>query len=90
MGLEKKIITAKSDFLQLCRQYARLGDYVRVAAEAVERGDMQRHKEASEAYGKQFKEIGEQLKILGASLDAFGGPSVMNEPLPNRQSPRDN
>ena len=76
MGKTKKIEFIKESFLRTCQQYERLGLYLRAEAEALKKCDIQGAAYARQCLHMQFREAGEQLKVLGESVDRLGGVSV--------------
>jgi len=63
----------KEAFLQLCRQYAAIAKML---------GALPKHPAVLPILTQHF-EMGEQLKYLGAGLDALGGIPVLEKPPPS-------
>lgn len=78
--MQKELTKAKAYFYTLCQQYEALTGFLLAEEQAVCARDVDRAKAArTRCYEQQFA-IGEQLKILGASLDAMGGEPVLLPP----------
>lgn len=85
-GLDLVVLnTVKDSFLNLCRQYSLLGKLKKVHAQAIShpafaktdvRGSFERILE-------QYREIGEQLKVIGEGIDDLGGKAMMYPSTPN-------
>ena len=66
----------KEGFLTLCKQYVRLGAYLKQWVRETPHPVTNKVKNSV----KQYMEMGEQLKYIGAGLDALGGDPVLEVP----------
>lgn len=76
--MDKAILkSVKADFLTLTKMYANWGA---LTASLGSVPLMKKQFKTMNTILEQFREIGEQLKILGEGLDALGGKSVLHGP----------
>lgn len=87
-GLDLVLLNAtKEGFLYLCEQYSQLGNLLKVHAKAVSHPAFAKTdvRSSMNKLLHQYKEIGEQLKIVGVRFDDMGGRPVM---FPDTPEPR--
>jgi len=73
----------KEAFLLLCQQYNNAGLYLEAEARAIMGNDPVTGMTARKNLLAQYQEMGEQLKVLGAAIDALGGPPILQPDTDN-------
>jgi len=76
---QEKLEAAKQGFFLMCKQYSQLGKMLMAHTESMKHTECQTTTFRMTLQGAlhQFHEMGEQMKDLGACIDAMGGDPIL-------------
>ena len=76
---DQKVVNVKEDFLYLCKQYSAMGQLFKRHSKVISHTQFSKTPAPTilKRILEQYQEIGEQLKTMGANIDALGGKPVL-------------